>query len=288
MSLEYDGRTDGFELDAEAQRDRLSEKKKKYRRRKIIRRRIIASIIAVMILALILFVISLFIRVKEITITGTFGSYTYDQVLEASGLEQGDRLLYLSPETIENEIEKELPYMVNVEVKRRLFSKVIIEVDYASEAYCLYTSGKYVVVNSDFKALRFEENSEQIDMIKIIGLDCSNVKLGETLALDEDARTGYFEKLYNGLQGEPFDELDYIDVTDSLGLKVGFKNGLEIKFGNYTNLDYNLGWAASVVRELQNKHDVVDGTLDLSIFKKAYYTPRSGDAEPALISTYGN
>ena len=52
---------------------------------------------------------------------------------------------------------------------------------------------------------------------------------------------------------------------------------------NYTNLDYNLGWAKSVVAELQKKHDEVNGTLDLSIFKKAYYTPRSGDEEPISV-----
>lgn len=260
--------------------DRVAERKRKYRRRRIIRRRIIASVIMVLIVAFILFIASLFVRVKEISITGTFGKYTYEDVMEASGLKEGDKLLYISAETVEDKIEKSLPYMVNVKVKKRLFSKVFIEVDYCSEAYCLYTSGEYVVVNFDFKVLRIEENYEQNSLLKMVGLETEKATVGEVLSFTDETKLDYFNKLRDGLKGEPFGELSVIDVTDTLNLKVSFDNGFEIKFGNYTNLDYNLGWAKSVVSELQNKHDEVNGSLDLSIFKKAYYTPRSGEEEP--------
>lgn len=263
--------------------DRVAERKKKYRRRRIIRRRIIASIIMILIVVIVLFVISLFIRVKEITITGTLGKYTHDEVLDASGLKEGDKLLYISTEAVEDDIEKALPYMVNVEVKKRLFSKVFIEVDSCSEAYCLYTDGKYAVVNSEFKVLCFKENYEENDLIEVVGLDVEKATIGEKLNFTEKTKIDYFNKLLNGLQGEPFGELSVIDVTDALNLKVCFKNGFEIKFGNYTNLDYNLGWATSVVNELQKRHDEVNGTLDLSIFKKAYYTPCSGEEEPVGV-----
>lgn len=263
--------------------DRVAERKRMYRRRRIIRRRIIASIIMILIVAVILFVASLFIRVKEITITGTFGKYSYDEVLEASGLKEGDKLLYISAESVENEIEKALPYMVNVKVKKRLFSKVFIEVDSCSEVYCLYTSGKYAVVNSDFKVLRFDDNFDQNGLLEIIGLETEKATVGETLDFIEKSKLDYFNKLLDGLKGEPFGKLSAIDVADTLNLKVEFENGFVIKFGNYTNLDYNLGWAKSVVNELQKKHDEVNGTLDLSIFKKAYYSPRSGEEEPVGV-----
>jgi len=259
--------------------DRVAERKRMYRRRRIIRRRIIASIIMLLIVAVILFVVSLFIRVKEITITGTFGKYSYDEVLDASGLQKGDKLLYISAETVENEIEKTLPYMVDVRVKKRLFSKVFIEVDSCSEAYCLYISEKYVVVNSEFKVLRFEDKNEQNDLLEVVGLEAEKVVVGEKLEFTEKAKLDYFNKLLDGLNDASFGELSVIDVTDTLNLNVKFENGFEIKFGNYTNLDYNLGWAKSVVTELQKKHDEVNGTLDLSILKKAYYTPRSGEEE---------
>ncbi|MBR5774383.1 MAG: FtsQ-type POTRA domain-containing protein, partial [Clostridia bacterium] len=262
MAGEYYSRNHSQD-NADTVTDRAAERKQAYRRRRRIRRRIIASIIALLVLALILFVISLFIRVKEITITGTFGSYTYDQGLEACGIEEGDRILYIDTEAVENEIEKELPYMVNVDVKRRFSREIYIKIDYASEAYCLYTSDGFAVVNSDFKVLRIEQDEEQINLIRVIGLETEKAVEGEVLNLGENARVDYFKKLYNGLQGEPFGKLDYIDVTDSLSLSVGFKNGFVIKFGNYTNLDYNLGWAVSVVNELNTKHNEVDGTLDL-------------------------
>lgn len=259
--------------------DRAAERKRKYRRRRIIRRRIIASILALLIVAVILFVVSLFIRVKEITITGTFGSYTYEEVLHASGLREGDKLLYIDSESVENQIEKTLPYMSNVSVKKKLFSKVIITIDYSSEAYCLYTDGRYAVVNSEFKVLRFEKKFEEASVLKVLGVDTENIAVGETLNFTDTAKLDYFKKIYDGLQGEPFGELDYIDVTDTINLKVGFKNGFEIKFGNYTNLDYNLNWAKTVLKELQQKHDEVNGTLDLSVFKKAFYTPDNGEEE---------
>lgn len=260
--------------------DRAAERKRKYRRRRIIRRRIIASILALLILAFILFIVSLFIRVKEITITGTFGSYTYEEVLRATGLREGDKLLYIDTESVENQVEKALPYMVNVSVERELFSKVKITVDYSSEAYCLYTDGRYAVVNSDFKVLGFEKNFGESDLLMVLGLESEKAELGETLSFTDTADVDNFKKLCEGLQGEPFGELEYVDVAETTNLKVGFKDDFEIKFGSYINLDYNLNWAKTVVRELQKKHEQVNGTLDLSVFKKAYYTPAGGEEEP--------
>ena len=262
--------------------DRAAERKRKYRRRRIIRRRIMASILALLIVVAILFIVSIFIRVKEITITGTFGSYTYDEVLMASGLREGDRLLYIDTESVENQIEKTLPYMVNVTVERELFSKVKIKIDYSSEVYCLYTNGKYAVVNSDFKVLRFEKNFEQSPLLKVRGLESNNADLGEVLNFTDESKLDYFKKIRDGFQGEPFGEIEYVDVMESTKLSVGFKNGFEIKLGSYINLDYNLNWASAVVNELLQKHDEVDGTLDLSVFKKAFYTPDSGEEEPVV------
>ncbi len=279
MAREHDGK---YHMDANnsSYYDRVAERNRKYRRRRIIRRRIVASIILLLIIAFILFVISLFIRVKEIDITGTFGQYCYEDVLTASGIEEGDKLLYINTESVENEIEKSLPYMTNVKVKKRLFSKVFIEVDYCSEAYCLYIDGKYAVVSSDFKVLRYEENNEQIGATLALGLDGEKADLGDTIEFNDKLKLECFKKITEGLSEEEFGKLSLVDVTDTLKLRAVFKNGFEIKFGNYTNLDYNLQWAGTVTEELRQKHEQVDGTLDLSIFKKAYYTPRSGEEEP--------
>lgn len=270
----------------ESTRDRVAERKQMYRRRKIIRRRIIASIIMVLIVAVILFVVSLFIRVKEITITGNLGNYTYAEILEASGIEQGDMLLYVSKESVANEIEKALPYATQVKVKKKLFSKVIIEVECSSEAYALYINREYVVVDSDFKALRFvaKANEKTLDVVRVMGLDAQKVTLGETVKFNGEVRLGHFKKIYDGLQGEPFGKLDYIDVTDVIWLKAGFENGFSIDFGNYTNLDYNLKWASAVVREIEKAHGEVNGKLNLTVLKKAYYTPLSGDEEQVEVA----
>lgn len=271
---------------SESTRDRVAERKQKYRRRKIIRRRIIASIIMILIVALILFIVSLFIRVKEINITGELGNYTYDDVLEASGIEQGDMLLYINKESVENQIEKALPYAMNVKVKKKLFSKVIIEVECSSEAYALYIDGEYVVVDSNFKVLRFvtKDNEKSLDIVRVIGLEAQKPSLGEVVKFNGEVRLGHFQKMYEGLQGEPFGKLDYIDVTDVIWLKVGFENGFTIDFGNYTNLDYNLKWASAVVREIEKTHGEVNGKLNLTVLKKAYYTPLSGDEEPVEVA----
>lgn len=290
MAREYYGNdynnVNGGYGNSDSSRDRVAERKQMYRRRKIIRRRIIASIIMILIVALILFIVSLFIRVKEITITGNFGNYTYEEILEASGIEQGDMLLYLSKESVENEIEKALPYTTQVKVKKKLFSKVFIEVECISEAYALYINGEYVVVDSNFKALRFvaKANEKELDIVRVIGLDAQKVTLGEIVKFNGEVRLSHFKKIYEGLQGEPFDKLDYIDVTDVIWLEAGFENGLSIDFGNYTNLDYNLKWASAVVREIESTHGEANGKLNLTVLKKAYYTPLSGDEEPVDVA----
>ncbi|MBR5273512.1 MAG: FtsQ-type POTRA domain-containing protein [Clostridia bacterium] len=276
---DYNGR------DSEQYLSKAAERKIKYKKKRIIRRRIIASILIVLFIVVVLFVVSLFIRVKEVNITGNFGRYSYDEVLEAAGIKVGDRLIYMNTETIENDVEKALPYMVNVDVKRQLFNKVFIEVDTCGEAYCLYTCGKFVVVNSEYKVLRFEDNLDETPLLTVYGLEAESVSVGLNLKFLDGGKTERFEKIKNGLQGEPFGKLTVVDVSDNLNLKAKFENGFEIEFGNHINLDYNLQWAGSVVAQLKEKHDEVNGTLDLKIFKSAYYTPRSSGEDEMLSDT---
>lgn len=69
-----------------------------------------------------------FFRVNNITVIGN-SRYTVQEVIEASGIQQGDNLITLSPSRVAARIRLRLPYVSSVSIRRALPDTVVLEIE---------------------------------------------------------------------------------------------------------------------------------------------------------------
>ena len=113
---------------------------------------------AVLVLAAIAAGCIVFFRVETITVSGN-SRYTADEVVAASGLEQGDYLALLNNNRITRQIRSGLPYVEAVSIRRVLPDTVLITVQESAAAAAVEAEGSWWLINSAGKLLETVSSS---------------------------------------------------------------------------------------------------------------------------------
>lgn len=131
-----------------------------------------------------------FFRVETITVSGS-SRYTADQIVEVSGVEQGDYLATLDKNRIARLIRSTLPYVETVSIRRVLPDTVLITVQESSAAAAVKAGGSWWLINSAGKLL--ETVPSAAGRAELLGLEPLDPAEGSMARLpEEDAiRWGY-------------------------------------------------------------------------------------------------
>ena len=96
--------------------NRTAQRRKRNRRKKLIIR---ACFGGIFLLVGVVIVLTMFFNINEITVTGDT-IYAPDEIINASEVNVGDNLIFVSKKKINNNITETLPYVGAVKVKRHL------------------------------------------------------------------------------------------------------------------------------------------------------------------------
>ena len=99
--------------------------------------------------------LTLFFKVDTIAVTGE-EQYSSDQILEASGVKQGENLFLLNKYEIANQIVRQLPYIEEVRINRRLPDTLLIDVTECSTVFSIRQDGTTWLVSAAGKIVGVE------------------------------------------------------------------------------------------------------------------------------------
>lgn len=100
----------------------------------------------------IVFAMSIFFRVSRIEVRGN-AYYTADEIVLASGVEEGDNLFFINQFSVMSRIFSRLPYVDTASVTRYLPNRVIITVTESEAMAAIGQEGQYWVIDSGGKIL---------------------------------------------------------------------------------------------------------------------------------------
>lgn len=127
------------------------------------------------------FSFSILFKIEKYEVQGEV-PYSAEQLAEAFGHEPGSNMFGYVKSGAEQRIERKLPYVETVSIRRRLPSTIIFRVTPAAEEYCFVHSSGFVVMNSGRKVLRVAEEAPD-GLVYIYGLEQVDVEPGQKLAL---------------------------------------------------------------------------------------------------------
>lgn len=224
-----------------------------------------------LICAALVFGMSVFFRVSKIEVVGAV-SYSTQEIIEASGVEEGDNLVIIDRSGSASRIKAKLPYVENVAVHRTLPNTVTIEVSESQALAFLAVEGELWVLDRNCKALNKTSSGQTEGLVQLLGVTANVPKIGEVVTGKdaEEAKLEYIAVILRELSARGMTgSVEALDLTNLANPTFDYLQRFQVKLGKNEDVDYKLDRLLSVVEQL-SPNDI--GTLDLSIDDRVHYT----------------
>ncbi|MBQ4051836.1 MAG: FtsQ-type POTRA domain-containing protein [Oscillospiraceae bacterium] len=238
-------------------------------------------ILALMLTALgIILSLTVFFRVEKIEVGGT-QFYSAQQVLDALDAREGDNLLRLKLERLEENVRQRLVRSEQVDVRRKFPNTLVVEVTDAvvteqvlsgGFSYQISSGGRIVAIEPDAVVnvrivigpdLRVLNEGENISRLKELDAERKEENTKDAEAYTNTRKLELLQTLKNELERIGIPDISMIDVRDSVSLKLLYQNRFEIRLGTPGDLQDKLAMFSSVLERgslgLEEK-----GILDIS------------------------
>jgi cell division protein FtsQ len=260
----------------------------------------LASVVAV-VLAMVL-CLSIFFRVETITVSGA-NAYSAWEIREASGIQEGDRLLTFSKARACAKIKAEKPYVDTVRIGIKLPDTVNIVIEEIDVVYAIQDQdGIWWLMTSEGKVMDQTDTAGASTYTKVLGVKLSNPQKdqqavafqnligqpqateenqpeGETqaptpLIVTEQQKLGVALEILQAMElNEIVGEAASVDVSDLTRIELWYGTRYQVNLGENVNMDYKIACLKGAVNKLS---DYDSGELDISFTTwpdKVTYTP---------------
>jgi cell division septal protein FtsQ len=188
-------------------------------------------------------------NIKTIYIEGS-SEYEASQIIEASEIYKGDNLVRLNTEVAKQKILKNLMYIDDVTIKKEFPDKIVIKTVASVPAMNIYSDdGEYMLVSEGLKLLLVTDTPRD-NLLNVKGFEPSVVD-GETkLQSEDEQKVKILETIYDQLKAEDIlADVVEVDLTDKYNLSINYQDRIFIELGAYSDLEYKIRYAHTVIRD---------------------------------------
>jgi cell division protein FtsQ len=235
------------------------------------RSRLILNLITVAAVAFAVFLgLSIFFKVETVTVTGA-EHYSEWTIYEASGIQEGDNLLFFGQATASSKIIADLPYVTSVRFQIQLPGTVNIIIEEAPVAYSiLCEDGTWWLMTSQGRLAEQVSAAVAVDHPRIDGVTLRGPSVGAQAVAAEDGQTAITgaDRLAMALAmvsrleaNELFDRVTSVDVSMLQNLEFWCGQQFQVKLGDGNYLPEKI---AAVRGVLEKMNQYQSGIIDAS------------------------
>lgn len=271
-------------------RDKRKISRREQRRRRARRRLLLLVLLAFIVVLGVFLSVNVLFKVEGYRIEDmerndppNTGIYTEDAIIAALNVPIGDNLFGFGLASKAQAMEKGLPYMEHIELKRSLPSTVVVRIEPAVPKYVVEGDFGWAELSKNLKVLSVRQ--EPISGLMQLKLPVNVPTAGEQLSImeEEDAsnRREAFDTLISLLSKEGLlNGVTSVDMENMQEITFLYQDRILVKLGTANSLDYKLRLCGVIIRNddgnCLDEHD--RGTLDASYLKK------DGTIEPVFRS----
>ncbi len=244
-------------------------------------RRLVLQLVTVFAIVLAIFMgVSVFFKVDTVVVSGA-KQYSADTVWAASGIQEGDSLLFFGRAKAYSQIRRELPYVSQVRFGIRLPGTVVIILEEIPVVYAIQdTAGSWWLMSSEGKLTEKTDSAGANNCTRITGVKLEAPKVGEqavayqmpqnpdatdpVAVLDADRLRAALQIAKQLEYNEMFGQLSTVDVTDPYQLELWYSTRLRVELGDMERMDYKIAVLKGAMQELGEQ---CTGVLDISFTK---------------------
>ena len=206
---------------------------------------------------------TVFFRVEEVVVAGGV-RYSAQQVIDASGVVQGDNLFGMNKFDTARRIRRLLPYVEGVNIRRGWPDTLIITVNECRPAARLPAEEGEWLISKSGKLLELVEQADS-GVIRVDGLHAVQPESGLPLVVREGQQVrcdGMLALLQNLEHYGILEKVSWIDLTSASRILMDYDGRFTVKLPVSGDFEYLLGAMGKAVDTLE---DYETGTLDLTV-----------------------
>ncbi len=256
------------------------EARERYEKRlKIVKRnrrilKIVCITLAIIFIVLTLSMTVLF-NISSINIGKKSEVYTADEIIMASGLDQGDNMLRTNFTKVEERIERSLPYVKDAVIVKSVSGKITINITDTKAAVIVKASQGYFITDTDGKTLESIQSIPENNTLMVLKINGDvTAAPGETIVFDDSDEEELYEELKSLLESEGlFSGITEMDLTQKSSVKLIYQNRLRLLLGTSDNLETKIKSGAQVIEKENAQDPELIAEVNLTIPKKVYVNP---------------
>lgn len=261
--------------------NRTTQRRKRNRRKKLIVR---ASFGAIFLLVGVVIVLTMFFNINEITITGDT-IYAADEIINASEVNVGDNLIFVSKKKINNKVTETLPYVGSVKVKRHLPTGLELVVTKTDATFAVTQDGYFTLLNEKGKVL--EANTEFIgENITLLNLgNIISANVGQDIELESKDLLDKLIEVQTACNESGLKDISSIDLSDIYNIKLTYQGRITLELGetNKSNLVKKLALGAKAIEHQNEENELFRGTINLTVDGKGFLSEETSTTETTTL-----
>lgn len=232
--------------------------------------------------------ITIFFKVQNVRVTGN-GKYTAQEIIDASGIQQGENLLTLGKPRAAGRIQTQLPYVGDVQIGIKLPNTVNIDITELEARYIVAEAdGTWWIMDASGKILEKMDPERYNNYTRVEGVAVKAPAVNEQAEAQEpetdeeaalvgtaDERLHAAVEILTELSRTDRDgQITEIDVSELYDIKVIYGEQYRVLFGGPLDLTYKTRYMVQAIAELGGG-EYRSGVLDLTFAEpgRAIFTP---------------
>lgn len=258
--------------------NRRVQRNKKNRRKKLIFRSVAGALFLVVgvIVAL-----SLFFNINKIVVSGD-AVYSHETVVKASGVSEGDNLIFLSKSKLNEKLSSELAYIGSVTVKRRLPSTLELVIKKTDAKLGVAMNGYFTLLDENGKVLEKDLETVGENIILVNLGEVESAELGKVIVLKENRALTKLNAVLDECKKVGINDISLMDLSDIYNIKLVYQGRITLELGetDSENLNSKLALGKAALDKQNEENNLYRGTINLTVDGKGYWSEEVSTTEP--------
>ena len=258
--------------------NRRVQRNKRNRRKKIIFRSVAGALFLVVG---IIVALSLFFNINKIVVSGD-AVYSHETVVKASGVSEGDNLVFLSKSKLNEKLSSELAYIGSVTVKRRLPSTLELVIKKTDAKLGIAMNGYFTLLDENGKVLEKDLETVGENIILANLGEIESAELGETVVLKEEKVLTKLQQVLAECKKVGINDISLMDLSDIYNIKLVYQGRIILVLGetDSENLNSKLALGKAALDKQNEENNLYRGTINLTVDGKGYWSEEVSTTEP--------
>lgn len=227
----------------------------------ISRRKLATGFVVVLTVLLVILAVSGIFSIQNVNKIEIRGEsiYSDEELISASGVNYGEPLFSVNTKEVEKKIQADKPYLREVRVTRRFFSRLVIEVVCDTPKYYVGLSGStdgVYLLSDEMRVLDYVSRAEakKTSAVYLELPEIDSCTVNHAVKLVDPEKTQYVYELI-----DHFESQDYADKISAIGLKSQF-DGIYIEFSRKCRIV--LGDSQNIDKKMLEAERIINSEIE--------------------------